>query len=163
MEIVYLDEPNDAACSRQYEHRRTSYEIVVAAAKSAGAWVGPKGPPRLPPKQRLRMPRNQAMRFARIELYMDYHARALPPLAVKCWVILWREHRPHPDYDNGASVVSLSTIVERTGANRRNVRRSVRLLERNGYAELLKPGEPGSTAIRFACMPRWWSALIQWV
>ena len=103
------------------------------------------------------------MRFARYELFMDYHARALPPLAVKCWVILWREHRPHPDYDHGASVVSLSTIIEGTGANRRNVRRTVRLLERNGYAELLKPGEPGSTAIRFACMPRWWRSLIQWV
>lgn len=142
--------------------RPTADMAVAAAAKAVGAWVGPKGPPRLPRSGRLYTPRQQAFRFARLGMFMDYHACALPPLAVRCWVTLWREHRPHPEYDDGVSIVSTGSLVERTGGDRRNVRRMLGLLDCNDYTRLLVPGKSGCVAIRCARLPLWWGALIEW-
>jgi hypothetical protein len=136
-------------------------ELVRMAALKVGAWVGPKGPPGLPPNRRACQPRKTAMRFAKLGFFMNYHARALPPLAVKCWVILWREHRPHEEY-GAASVVSIGSLVERSGGHRRDVRKIVELLDRNDYVRMLTPGGPQGPAERLVCLPEWWITLVRW-
>ena len=140
-------------------------ELARPAALQAGAWVGPKGPPGLPPKRRAYRPRKSARRFAMLEFFMNYHARALPPLAVKCWVILWREHRPHEEYGAAtysSSVVSIGSLVERSGGHRRDVRKIVELLDRNDYVRMLTPGGPQGPAERLVCLPEWWITLVRW-
>ncbi len=69
-------------------------ELARPAALQAGAWVGPKGPPGLPPNRRACQPRETELRFANLYFLMNYPARALPRGAVMCWVFLWRELRP---------------------------------------------------------------------
>ena len=143
-------------------NRPTADQAVAAAATAANAWVGPKGPPGLPPKRRAYRPRKSARRFAMLGFFMNYHALALPPLAVKCWVILWREHRPHEEH-GAASIVSIGSLVERSGGHRRNVQRMLELLKRNGYVHMLKPGGPHGSAERRTCLPSWWMMLVRWI
>ena len=79
-------------------------------------------------------------RFATVNEFVDVAMRSLSGVDVKVWLTVWRDTR------HGTACVSNRELGLRSGHDERSVRRSVRVLVRSGWLEVVKRGGIGRGA-----------------